>query len=171
MSRNTAYYGKYRAVVVDLDDPEKRGRIRVTCPAVLGEGKSPWCEACTPFTRDSAGDFCLPKIGDTVWIEFEAGNPMKPIYTGNWWKIDSIPTQAQPYEEKSKVTRVIEFDGVHIVMNKDSITMTVDGSVITMTKDSVDISSKVITVNGTESITLTGGGAVAKLIDGKIYLN
>lgn len=26
------YYGKYRAIVVDVNDPEKRGRIKVQCP-------------------------------------------------------------------------------------------------------------------------------------------
>lgn len=40
----TKFYGKYRAKVVDVNDPERRGRIRVQCPAVLGIYKSAWCE-------------------------------------------------------------------------------------------------------------------------------
>ncbi|MEG4643955.1 phage baseplate assembly protein V, partial [Paracoccus sp. APAP_BH8] len=29
--------------------------------------------------------FALPEVGDTVWIEFEAGDPMRPIWAGTFW--------------------------------------------------------------------------------------
>lgn len=48
----TKFYGKYRAKVVDVNDPERRGRIRVQCPAVLGIYKSAWCEPCIPYATD-----------------------------------------------------------------------------------------------------------------------
>ena len=51
------YYGKYRAKVVDVNDPERRGRIRVQCPSVLGTHKSAWCEPCIPYATDFAGDY------------------------------------------------------------------------------------------------------------------
>jgi len=57
------YYGKYRAEVVDVNDPEQRGRIRVQCPKVLGSAKSAWCETCVPVAGDDEGDFCLPASG------------------------------------------------------------------------------------------------------------
>ena len=115
------YYGKYRALVVDLNDPEKRGRIRVQCPEVLGDSKSPWCEICVPVAYEKGGDFCLPKLNDFVWVEFESGNPMKPIWLGGCWSIGN--TSLSDYS-KSKTTRVIEFDGCRIEMEKGKILIT-----------------------------------------------
>lgn len=87
----TKYYGKYRAKVVDVDDPERRGRIRVQCPAVLGVYKSAWCEPCIPYATDFAGDYYVPPIDEAIWVEFEEGDVDKPIWNGGWYKIDSSP--------------------------------------------------------------------------------
>lgn len=72
-----AFYGKYRAVVVDINDPEQLGRIRVKCPKVLRDMRSSWACSCFP-----PGIFDMPDVGDTVWIEFEDGDVDKPIWTG-----------------------------------------------------------------------------------------
>lgn len=130
----TKFYGKYRAKVVDVNDPEKRGRIRVQCPYVLGESKSPWCEPCIPVAYDLGGDFYVPPIGDTVWVEFESGDSSKPIWVGGWWS-----TEKSPLKDYSKVgkVRVIEFDGCKIEMEKDLITITNGSAVIKMDRDKI----------------------------------
>lgn len=85
------YYGKYRAKVVDINDPERRGRIRVQCPAVLGEYKSAWCEPCIPYATDYAGDYYVPPINEGIWVEFEEGDVNKPIWNGGWYRKGSTP--------------------------------------------------------------------------------
>lgn len=85
------YFGKYRALVLKLDDPEKRGRIKVQCPEMYGDYESPWCEPCFANAVDGAGDFNLPPVGEGVWIEFEKGDPQYPIYTGGWWTASKTP--------------------------------------------------------------------------------
>jgi hypothetical protein len=75
------YYGKYRAVVTKIQDPKVMGRIKVSCPKVLGDYESNWCMPCLPY-----GYCALPKIGDSIWIEFEEGDPDKPIWVGVWYK-------------------------------------------------------------------------------------
>lgn len=87
----TLFFGKYRAKVVDVNDPERRGRIRVQCPAVLGNYKSAWCEPCIPYATDFAGDYYVPPINEAIWVEFEEGDPNKPIWNGGWYKTDSTP--------------------------------------------------------------------------------
>lgn len=42
------YYGKYRALVSKNVDPLKMGRIKVSCPLVLGDSESNWCIPCLP---------------------------------------------------------------------------------------------------------------------------
>lgn len=81
------FYGKYEAVVTDVDDPLGIGRVRARVPAVLGEEQqSGWALPCVPFGggRDR-GMLFLPEVGDTVWIEFAAGDPTRPIWTGAFW--------------------------------------------------------------------------------------
>jgi hypothetical protein len=89
--RRNHFFGKYRGVVSDSDDPEKMGRIKARVPSVYGDEESPWCLPVSPFAGDSHGLLLLPKNGDGVWIEFEAGNISHPVWTGCWWGSGELP--------------------------------------------------------------------------------
>lgn len=97
----TRFYGKYRGVVTDVDDPENMGRIQANVPEILGDEVSPWALPCAPYSGDGMGAYAVPPVGTGVWIEFEAGDPARPIWTGCWWGRDQLPeneegTQAHP---------------------------------------------------------------------------
>lgn len=80
------FFGKYRAIVTNNKDIEdKMGRIKVKCPSVLGDSESNWCNPCSPFAGPNIGQVFIPNVGDSVWVEFEEGDPDKPIWVGNWW--------------------------------------------------------------------------------------
>ena len=115
------YYGKYRAIVVDVNDPEKRGRIKVQCPKVLGYAKSAWCQPCVPYAYEKGGDFVLPKLNNFVWIEFEEGDVRYPIYTGGLWSKDHSPISNYA---QAKDVRQIEFEGCKITMKKGEVIIT-----------------------------------------------
>ncbi|MFO0869862.1 MAG: phage baseplate assembly protein V [Pirellulales bacterium] len=84
--RQTAhFYGKYRGIVVDNRDPEGQGRLRVKVPDLLGDQPTGWALACVPYAPPGKGLYCLPETGDPVWVEFEGGQPSKPIWTGGFW--------------------------------------------------------------------------------------
>lgn len=88
------FWGKYMAICRDIHDPEKLGRIRVECPAVYGKGHlSDWAWPCF-----RPGEFLLPKEGDGVWIEFQAGDPAYPVWTGVWYTRPDGPNGA-PWQE------------------------------------------------------------------------
>ena len=112
------FYGKYRALVVDVKYPQERGRIRVMCPRVLGEAKSSWCEPCIPVAYDFGGDFAIPKVKDFVWVEFEGGDPNKPIYTGGLWGNNKSPSSSYAVD-----TRLITWGDCKIVMTKNSVSI------------------------------------------------
>jgi hypothetical protein len=91
------YFGKYKGFIRDNDDPEKRGRLRVFCPQIMGATDGPknwldWAEPCLPWLGGlSSLDFGVPpipaqndKIAVGVWIEFEGGNPDHPIWVGTF---------------------------------------------------------------------------------------
>jgi phage baseplate assembly protein gpV len=85
------FYGKYRASVTDNSDPLNRGRIRVHVPEVLGDVESGWCTPCVPYAGTDKGWFVMPEVGDAVWVEFEAGDPSRPIWVGSWYGDGDIP--------------------------------------------------------------------------------
>lgn len=88
------FYGKYRSIVADVRDPRNMGRIKVRCPSVLGEYMSAWCTPCVPCAFTDGGLYHIPNVGDSVWIEFEEGDPSKPIWVGSWWKPNRTPNQS-----------------------------------------------------------------------------
>ena len=81
------FYGKYEGVVTDVADPLEIGRLRVRVPAVLGEQiESGWALPCAPYGGGKdRGMLFLPEVGDTVWVEFVAGDPSRPIWVGTFW--------------------------------------------------------------------------------------
>lgn len=91
------FYGKYKATVVQNIDPELRGRIMCTVPDVLGLAPSSWCESCAPLagpTGAPMGVYLVPPIGAGVWVEFERGDPDKPIWTGCRFARGDVPPLA-----------------------------------------------------------------------------
>ena len=91
------YFGKYRGTVTINIDPELRGRIICEVPDVLGPVPSSWCEACVPLagpTGPPMGAYFVPPIGAGVWVEFEQGDPNKPIWTGCRFAPSNPPTLA-----------------------------------------------------------------------------
>lgn len=85
------FFGKYRGIVESVDDSEGLGRITAKVPEVFLDQVSPWCWPCTSFAGQGYGWVSLPQQGDGVWIEFEAGDLSRPIWTGFWWAAQERP--------------------------------------------------------------------------------
>lgn len=81
------YYGKYRGFVVENDDPQQLGRLRVTVPSVLGDAVvTGWATPCVPYGgADGQGFLMVPDVGAGVWVEFEEGDLEFPIWVGTYW--------------------------------------------------------------------------------------
>jgi uncharacterized protein involved in type VI secretion and phage assembly len=81
------YYGKYRGIVVDNNDPEKLGRLKVKVPSVLGNDVvTGWAMPCLPYGgAKNQGFFFIPEDRSGVWVEFEAGDLEFPIWVGTYW--------------------------------------------------------------------------------------
>ena len=84
------HFGKYRGVVTDNADPTARGRLRVRTPAVLGDVEL-WAMPCVPYAGAGVGFYSLPEVGAGVWVEFEAGDPSYPVWTGCFWGDGELP--------------------------------------------------------------------------------
>ncbi|HWW59830.1 MAG TPA: phage baseplate assembly protein V [Thermoanaerobaculia bacterium] len=89
------FYGKYRGTVLVNLDPSGLGRILASVPAVSSLLPTSWCMPCYPLAGKLQGISYVPQIGAGVWIEFEGGDPDKPIWTGCFWGLEAeLPTDA-----------------------------------------------------------------------------
>jgi uncharacterized protein involved in type VI secretion and phage assembly len=104
------YYGKYSGVVTDIADPDDRCRIKARLPRLLDGQVTGWAEPALPFAGSGHGIVMLPKVGDGVWIEFEAGNLDQPIWTGCFFAAGARP------EPRGERVRVIATESGHKVI-------------------------------------------------------
>ena len=81
--------GPYRAIVEDDRDPERRGRLRVSVPAV--GVTAVWADACLPPVP--LGMLAMPGVGSTVWVQFEGGDVNRPLWTGITWDTAMLADQ------------------------------------------------------------------------------
>mgnify|MGYP001161683300 CR=1 FL=1 len=89
--------GKYRGIVVDNADPDRRGRVRVRVPALLGDAATDWALPCFPCGGLSGqGWYAVPQVDAQVWVEFEAGDLDHPIWSGTFWQQSGdVPAEVQ----------------------------------------------------------------------------
>jgi hypothetical protein len=127
--RTDRFYGKYRGLVADNQDPLKRGRIKARVPAVLGDTESGWAEPCTPFSGTTAGFFAIPSTGTGVWVEFEAGDVSRPVWVGGWWATGEAPIseKAEPPDPQRKILR--SDSGLVVSLDDSAQTITLSDSI------------------------------------------
>ncbi len=86
MKKGPKYYGIYRGTVTNNIDPLQIGRVQATVPDARGLVPATWAMPGVPIAGKSMGTYVVPQIGAGVWIQFEAGDLDRPVWTGGWWE-------------------------------------------------------------------------------------
>ena len=142
------FYGKYRGVVTDVDDPESMGRLRASVPEVLEAVESPWALPCAPYSGDGVGVYAVPPVGAGVWMEFEAGDPARPIWSGCWWGSGQLPQNEERDDTAPHIKIIRTESGTLLTMNDQQ-------QVISLSDErgdnllKIEVSQGKITVKGT----------------------
>lgn len=99
------HFGKYRGIVTDNQDPEKRGRLKLLIPSVLTDQISDWALPCMPYGGSpDQGMFMVPEIDAQLWVEFEEGDINRPIWVGTFWQQSSdVPEEAKKDEPTTRL--------------------------------------------------------------------
>jgi hypothetical protein len=151
------YFGKYRGLVDDNADPAQRGRLKVRVPAVLGE-VSLWAMPCVPYAGAGVGLHLLPEPGTGIWVEFEAGDPSFPVWTGCFWGDGEVPEQA------GAALKILK-TGSHLLRlddTADEITIeNSSGASIVLSTEIVATANGSVTVGA--SVTSEAGGAKVEI--------
>lgn len=141
-------------------DPLMLGRIIASVPSI-SELPLTWAIPCVPYAGKGVGFFAVPEIGANVWIEFEDGDPGKPIWTGCFWGKDDVP--ANPAVPTTKVfktkTITITINDLTAEIKLEVKTPSGEKSVeINPTGIKLDSSGVMITI-GQQAIELKNGGS------------
>lgn len=164
------FYGKYSAVVMSVEDPDKQGHLVVTVPTVFGEDLEVKARPCLPYAH-----YFVPPVGAHVWIEFEAGDPQFPLWTGCWYLADDAPEAVLDPPTNRVIATVsghtIELDdtedaeriaithqgGTKIEIDPDGILTLEDqsGNMVVL-----DASSNALTITVQGDVTISADGAV-----------
>ncbi len=71
------------AVVIDNNDPEELGRVKVKLMWHDDSSNTPWIRISMPNAGNNKGIYFLPEIGEEVLVGFENGNPDLPFIMGS----------------------------------------------------------------------------------------
>jgi uncharacterized protein involved in type VI secretion and phage assembly len=174
MSGTIRHYGKYRGVVTNTADPSKLGRIKARVPEVLDQVDTGWALPCTPYAGAKTGVFAIPVKGTGVWIEFEAGDVSRPIWTGCWWQSGNLPTDEGGTEVTTDVRIMRSEQGLMLALHDDSQIVALsdkNGSNCVL----IDVQAGKVTVKGktkiivdSSAIELTDGASHAVVFGDKL---
>jgi uncharacterized protein involved in type VI secretion and phage assembly len=113
----TGHYGLYPAIVTDIVDPQRIGRIQVRFPWLGAEGSEvrAWATLLTPYAEDDQGFEFLPSVDTQVVVGFEAGDLRRPYVVGAAWNgAESLPEPPATANDKrlirTRTGSLLEFD-------------------------------------------------------------
>jgi hypothetical protein len=168
MSDGREYYGKYRGTVVNNLDPEQRGRIQAIVPAVSNVVPTSWAMPCVPMAGKQQGAFMVPQVGAGVWIEFEGGDPDKPIWVGGFWGIaaEVPPLALLPPPIPPGQNIVLQTTLQNTLLLSDSTPTPVSGGIILKSP-----TGAMIVVNDTGIYLQNGKGASLTMVGPTVTIN
>lgn len=153
---------------MNIIDPEQRGRIQAMVPAVSNVMLTNWAMPCVPMAGKEQGVFMVPQIGAGVWVEFEGGDPDKPIWVGGFWgSIAEVPKFAlAPPPIPPGQNIVIQSTLQNMVMISDSAPTPATGGIVLRST-----TGAMIVVNDTGIYISNGKGAMITMVGPTVTIN
>jgi hypothetical protein len=149
------FLGKFRGRVVNNTDPLQQGRLQAMVPDVLGDKASDWALPCAPYVGNQVGLYTPPPVGANVWVEFEAGDPSRPIWVGGWWSpaelpVDNHGTTATPDQKILRTT-----GGLMLALDDSQTTLTLSDAQ-GRNQLVIDLRQGTVTLKGATRVILDG---------------
>jgi hypothetical protein len=154
------FFGKYRGKVENNVDPQRLGRLQVSVPSVLGEGRLSWAMPCVPYAGPKVGLIALPPKNANVWVEFEGGNLDYPIWTGCFWDKGQIPLKRPDASAK-----VLKTEGIELTLDD-----TQGSGGLTLKVGSPSVSVPATLVINSKGVQVTTQGARLRVTPSRIEI-
>jgi len=166
------WYGVCTALVTDIKDPDRQGRVKIALPwspDAGGQRYEAWARLATLFGGNNRGSWFVPDVDDEVLVCFEQGDPRRPCVLGGLWNGKDAPPASMDGAGRNDLKVLRSRNGVKITLDdtqgRESLTLeTPAGQTITL-KDGPG-AVEVIDSNGnsvkleTAGITVTAAAKV-----------
>lgn len=112
------YYGTYRALVLNNEDGINVGKILVQIPFVQS-GIEVWA-----YPKSIGGGlgygfkYLMPPKGEFVWVEFEYGDPARPVWSYHPWALGEMPDELK----SPNVIGLVTPKGHQIILDEENDT-------------------------------------------------
>src|SRR5207249_10386938 len=98
------WYGCYPALVSDINDPDKQGRVKLTLPWSPDTGSAryeAWARLSTLMGGNNRGSWFVPDVNDEVLVVFEGGDTRRPYVIGGLWNGSDAPPETMDSSAKN----------------------------------------------------------------------
>lgn len=104
------------ALVIKVDDKHKMGRVKVQFPWQKADNEmTPWIRVVNPMASQEKGMYFIPEINETVFVDFEFGNPDIPFVTGSMYHGHAKPGAL--FSPENNIKGIITRGGNHIIID------------------------------------------------------
>ena len=166
--------GMHVARVVDLNDPESLGRVKVSYPWLDSE-KTAWVRMMMSHAGPDRGWYALPELDDEVLIGYEHGNTNYPVVLGCLYNKENAP-MPEAISSDNNIKMFMTRSGNKLVFNDEDgieqitisqkngdnqIVLDMSGPSISITsKGDISLKGTNLEVDAEQGITLKAGGDV-----------
>ncbi len=168
-------HGVVVAIVTDVDDPDRAGRVKLSFPWLSDDYESWWARVAQLGAGDQRGAVWLPEVNDEVLVAFEHGDTRRPYVVGSLYNGVDLPRLGDGLVDASTgaVRRrgFVSKAGHRLVFLDDDAK---SGAALLSGDDSLRISMKqtdtTIAISSDGSVTICGSREVSITSDGSISL-
>jgi uncharacterized protein involved in type VI secretion and phage assembly len=114
------FYGVYPALVVDIADPERQGRVKIRLPWLPDTGGAacePWARLATLMAGPDRGTWFVPDADDEVLVAFEAGDLRRPFVIGALWNGRDAPPEQMDGAARNNLKVICSRRGVKVTLD------------------------------------------------------
>ena len=109
-------FGVEVALVTNVKDDQKLGRVKVCFPRLPGNPESDWVRVAQPAGGAGRGFYWIPHVNDEVLIAFERGEAHRPYVVGSLWNGKDKPMK-NAYQDENTTVMIQTKSGHQIILD------------------------------------------------------
>jgi phage protein D len=153
------FHGVYPAIVSDIDDPKKLGRVKLSLPWLDSKYVTDWCRVLQLGAGKGVGLQLMPRPKDEVVVAFENGQLDSPFVIGSVFgkETGKIPNTKLIEQGKPVITALTTKAGHQLIFDDSADSSSITLQVKNGTSCSIVLSDKhgiTITTKGDNSLTI-----------------
>jgi uncharacterized protein involved in type VI secretion and phage assembly len=109
-------FGVEVAIVTNVKDELKQGRVKVCFPRLPGKPESDWVRVAQPAGGAGRGFYWIPHVNDEVLVAFERGEAHRPYVVGSLWNGKDKPMK-DAYQDENTTVMIQTKSGHQVILD------------------------------------------------------